>query len=199
MRDGVNETSRPAAIRLAGRLRRRVRSYYRRWFCDRNYIFRHDGPFLPVDRADCTFEQYRSPGEVPSEIKSEIRRQSGERRLETDLRELSHNATLWVAIIDGQLASSVFTRQGEHFRRWFVPLSPGDSVAFRGRTHEAFRGRGLAPSLIGHALHHSVEPGAHAYTDCRTYNKPSIRCIEKLGFKLIATMRSIRREWALDE
>jgi GNAT superfamily N-acetyltransferase len=113
-----------------------------------------------------------------------------------DKQEIDENALLWLAFVDGRVASSVFTREGKYFKRWFVGLNPEDLVVFRLSTRPELRGRGLAPSLIVHALH-CTSPKGCAYIDCRTYNKPSIRCIEKVGFECIATKKTIKREWAL--
>jgi len=136
--------------------------------------------------------------DIPAALVESIRTDGNPRRFELDSREIDDHATMWLAVIDECVASSVFTRRGEHFANWFVPLRPEDVVVFRLRTHPAHRGKGLAASLMRHAIHQTLAPGAHAYIDCRTYNKPSIRCIEKTGFVRIAKMKTIRREWALE-
>lgn len=188
-----------ASLAIVGRAARRLHTYYRRWFCNQNYVFRHDGPFVAQYRADCTFVRVESSSDLHESIRSQIREDGGERRLSMDCRELDEQATLWIALVDGNVASTVFTRRGAQFKRWFLPLRPEDVVVFRLRTYEAYRGRGLAPSLIRFAMHHTVTSPGCAFIDCRTYNMPSIRCIEKSGFKRIAKMRTIQRDWALYE
>jgi GNAT superfamily N-acetyltransferase len=152
---------------------------------------------VPEIRTDCIFEKYDSAESLPQHIVESIIADGGEQRLELDSRELSENATMWVAIVNGRVASTVFTRRSCFFKRWFLPLGQDDVVVFRLQTHSDFRGRGLAPSLIRHCLHQHMQSDGHAYIDCRTYNKPSIRCIEKCGFVRVATKKTIRREWAL--
>lgn len=117
--------------------------------------------------------------------------------IEMDRRELAENAVLWIASMDGYVASFLFTRKGQYFKNWFLELRPDDVVLFRMRTTENYRGRGLAPSLMRHAMHNCVAPPARAFIDCRTYNKPSIRAIQKAGFQCVAKKRTIRRDWAL--
>lgn len=181
---------------IAGKIWRRLRRYYRQWFCHRNYIFRHEGPFCPEERIDCTFACYESFEELPEQVKKDLCAGDNS-RLEIDRQELSENATLWVAFVGGRVATTVFTRQGKYFRRWFLDIRSEDIVVFRLNTQLEFRGRGLAPALIRHVLHETSALAGHAYIDCRTYNKPSKRCIEKAGFKCVAIKKTIKREWAL--
>lgn len=179
--------------RVKGRL---LRSY-RRWFQNRNHVFVHRGPFLPINREDCTFCCYERLEDVPMNVREAIMAQGGQRTLNTDEREIEQNATMWASFCGEDLASVLFTRRGAHFRQWFVPLEDNDIVIFRVRTHSQFRGKGLAPSLMSYALHESLGAGEAAYIDCRVYNQPSIRSIEKAGFQHVATMKPIRREDAL--
>lgn len=182
---------------VPGRIFRRCREIYRSYFCQWNYVFEHPGPFIPETRSDCIFRKFETIEGIPASIIDAIVSDGGDHRLTMDRQELSENATMWVAIVDGRLASTVFTRRSCFFKRWFLPLSKADVVVFRLQTHADFRGRGLAPSLIRHCLHQQMKPEGRAYIDCRTYNKPSIRCIEKSGFVRVATKRTIKREWAL--
>jgi hypothetical protein len=186
-------------LTLPGRAWRRfVHGYYRPWFCQNNYVFRHEGPFPEEIRTDCMFSRYESFAALPDHLKQSMTAEGNPSRLEVDERELQDNATLWIALVDNEVACTVFTRRGADFRRWFVELQPEDVVVFRLRTYIGFRGRGLAPSLMRHALHEIMDERNCAYIDCRTYNKASIRCIEKTGFKRIATLKTISREWALN-
>lgn len=176
---------------------RRLRRVYRRHFKQKNFVFRHEGPFTPETRDDCAFASYESFDSLPEAVKKARQKRRDKDDLAQDKLELDENATLWVAYVDGQVASTVFTRRGNHFRRWFVELKPDDVVVFRLNTREQYRGRGLAPSLIRHALCSVGDDSASAYIDCRTYNKPSKRAIEKVGFHCIAIKKTITREWAL--
>jgi ribosomal protein S18 acetylase RimI-like enzyme len=182
---------------LPKRAWRWIQQRYRHAFCNNNYVFRHDGPFPPEVRSDCVFMSFDSPDDVPENVWDDMRRDGKPTRLGKDRRELDENATLWVAVVDGHVASTVFTRRGRFFRRWFVSLEPDDTVVFRLRTHPDFRGRGFAPSLMRHCLHQSMAKSQRAFIDCRTYNRPSIACIEKAGFFRIATMKTLSRAEAL--
>lgn len=180
------------------KLGKKYKSLYRKIFRQQNYIFRHNGPFLPETRSDCTFKRYDSVGDLPESIQADISSDGKPTRLTRDKRELNENAILWVAMVNDRVASTVFTRKGKHFHNWFLPLQPEDVVIFRLRTHPDFRGHGLASSLIRHAMHETIKEGpGNAYIDCRTYNKSSISCILKAGFIKVAKMKTISRDWAL--
>ena len=182
---------------LPGKMWRRMLVYYRRWFCDNNYIFKHTGPFHVEERSDCTFQTFNSFKEIPDQVKLGMCVDSDTSRFKSDELELRENACLWLALVNGQVASIVFTRKGKYFRRWFVDLQPEDTVVFRLLTRPEYRGRGIATSLIRHAMHETTSNSGNAFIDCRTYNKPSKRCIEKAGFQCIGIMKTIKREWAL--
>lgn len=171
--------------------------YYHRWFFRHSFVFRHEGSSSRERRTDCEFKRYDSFQELPNTVVVDIASDSSVSQMEMGKRELDEHATLWVAFVAGRVATTVYTREGRYFHHWFLELQPEDIVVFRLVTRQEYRGRGLAPSLIRHAIHETVKPPGHAYIDCRTYNKPSIRCIEKAGFTRIARKRSIKRDWAL--
>jgi len=187
-------------LTLPGRAWRRFfYRVYRPLFCQQNYIFRHEGPFPAETRTDCAFRRYDAIENIPQETIDDMQTNGVPGRLKMDRAELQEHASLWIAMIDGHAACTVFTREGKHFTNWFLPIQAEDVIVFRLWTHPDYRGRGLAPSLMRHAMHEIMQPGGHAYIDCRTYNKPSIRCIEKSGFKCVAKKRTIKRDWALHD
>ncbi len=175
----------------------RLLRYYRKWFRNWNHIFVHKGPFEPLRSIACEFVRYAHFEELPDHVRAAIAHYGGRKILKMDQQEMEQSADIWIAIIDQQLAGVLFTRKGKKFRRWFVEIKDDDMVIFRMRTYPAFRGRGVAPSLMRYAMHHSLQGGHKAYIDCRVYNKPSIRAIQKAGFKQFATMKPIKREEAL--
>ena len=177
---------------LVTRVSRRLLVIYRRLFCQQNYIFRHSGPFDAPELPQCTFASHTSDSEIPQSIIDDIIASRPEKSFDVDNDELRNHATLWVALVNGRVGSFFYTRKGSHFRKWFLPLSPDDVVVFRMRTPDQHRGRGYAPALLRHALSQIIIDGAWAHIDCRTYNKPSIKAIEKAGFVRVAKMRTLR-------
>ena len=76
-----------------------------------------------------------------------------------------------------------------------VRRSPGHTrlplpelVVYAMVTFEQFRGRGVAPALMSHAMQHSGDGSNRFCIDCRIWNKSSLRAIEKAGFQRVATM-----------
>ncbi len=195
--EGASAASTLLSRSLFGRAWRRALWFYRRRFQNRCHVFVHRGPFPPEHRDDCAFHRFDRFDDVPQDVRDAVVAYRDASQLEMDAKEIRDGATMWGASCDGVLASVVFTRRGRDFRRWFLPLRPDDVVVFRLRTYPAFRGRGLAPSLMRQALHEYMQEGNDAYIDCRVYNKPSIRSITKTGFQRIATMKPIRREEAI--
>lgn len=191
--DHVSRRTIPPLRDLPGKVWRRLRRYYRRYFQNRNHVFVRRGPYPLAERDDCSFHCYPCFDDVPVEVRRAIITRRGRDVLETDRRELDEGAVMWIAEIHGTPASVLFTRRGGLFRDWFVPLDVDDMVIFRVRTDPQYRGRGLAPSLMRRAMAESLSSDSRAYVDCRVYNRPSIRSIEKAGFERIATMRPIER------
>jgi GNAT superfamily N-acetyltransferase len=140
------------------------------------------------------FDQF---DDIPENIRAVIEQTNGPQTLEEDRREMDQAAVMWVAIYNQEPAGVLFSRKGRDFRQWFVELKDNDMVLFRMRTHPEFRGRGIAPFLMSYAMHNSLTLGCRAFIDCRVYNTPSIRAIEKAGFDLLSTMKPISREFAL--
>jgi len=176
---------------------RRIRRILRRWVPRQNHIFRHEGPFPPERHPQAEFSVCADAASLPAFVTEQLKAFGTERMLQTDLLELRSGSRLWYGLADDRLAVVLFTRRGNQFRNWFTPLRPTDMVIFRVRTYPEFRGRGLAPALMRFAMHESLQHGDFAFIDCGTDNQPSIRSIEKAGFRMIATMKPITREFAL--
>lgn len=179
------------------KLFRKIIYYYQELFQKRNHVYVHQGPFRPVRSSFCEFVRYIHFDQIPKSICEAIVRLEGMETLDMDRQELDQEATMWVALVDQNLASVLFTRRGCHFKHWFVELLNDDIVLFRVRTYPEHRGRGIASSLMRFAMHNSLKQGDRAFIDCRVHNKPSIRCIQKAAFNRIATMKPISREKAL--
>jgi GNAT superfamily N-acetyltransferase len=95
------------------------------------------------------------------------------------------------------MVGSAITLRGEQFRRWLMPLEPKDRVLFRLRTLPPFRGRGIGAYLLRSIALKETARGGRVYVDCRVFNTPSIRTIERAGFSRVATVKSLTREEAM--
>ncbi|MBN1491124.1 MAG: GNAT family N-acetyltransferase [Phycisphaerae bacterium] len=163
---------------------------------NRNYIFVHeeseaDTLSMP---EELRFARYATPESIPPEQLYALKEAQGDVHVQEHLRWMRQGAVLWVAVLDGKIAGSQLCCLGRHLRRWFVPLQDHDLIIFRVNTVSEFRGRGISPLMMRHIITHEAKGGARTYADCKVYNRPSIRSIEKAGFRRIATARPLSRE-----
>lgn len=163
---------------------------------DRHLVFAHRGPYSAT-RCALGFACYARHDDVPADVLAAMARHGGPHGADIDRREMDEDAILWVAMSGGQPAGVLFSRRGRHFRAWFVALADRDVVLFRMKTFPEFRGQGIAPDLLRHAMQASLRDGGNAYVDCTVSNKASARSIGKAGFVHIATLPPLSREAAL--
>ncbi|MCH8806568.1 MAG: GNAT family N-acetyltransferase [Planctomycetes bacterium] len=195
-RNGWLGVARRVMVKAAGPLL----AGWRRIVQHRNHVFMQEGPAQTGSAPpNLTVVRCDRLEDLAPELLATMRSRFSPSSLEVDRWELGHGAVLWVGLIDGRLAGVSMSRRGDQFKCWFVPLRRHDVVIFRNRTLPDFRGRGLCPALMQHVMFHELAGDGRAYVDCRVYNKPSIRSIEKAGFRRIATMKPLRRKDALGE
>ena len=184
-------------IKLLKKIKGRFLRHYHEWFSKTNYIFSFKGTISPEKRTDCEFLSYKSFESLPEQTRIDMCEDGSIIQLNQNKLELEENAILWIASVNSHMVSFVFTRQGKYFKNWFVPLQPTDIVFFRLGTNPSYRGRGYATSLIRYVMHELETKEALFYIDIRTYNRPSIRCVEKTGWLCIGKKKSIDRNWAM--
>ena len=90
--------------------------HHHRLFQNRNIIFIHRGPFKPAAHLTYQVARYENFTYLPDHLCRTIVSRGGEKDLAKDRQELDQNATMWVALIEGQLAGALFTRRGRFFR-----------------------------------------------------------------------------------
>ena len=171
-----------------------VRVFNRR-FRRRNHVFRHEpgpGPACP----GLDLSRYDRPEQVPDHVAAAVIAWTGAASWAWTLLELQEGAALWIGWLDGTVVGAWMSRPGALFRAWFVPLNSADLVLFRGSTAPAFRGRGVSPAMMSEIVARALPPEGRAYVDVSVHNAPSIRAIEKAGFRRIATMKPLSRKQA---
>lgn len=97
---------------------------------------------------------------------------------------------LWVAEQDGQIAALAWWRNAAQARDYLPALRADEELLWHCTVLPAFRGRNLQ-ALAWHALARDrVADGIVGfYTNCRDYNLPSRRNIERVGFTCIGFIR----------
>lgn len=174
---------------------RRCAATLNRIFRRRNHVYRYErGPSLGC--PGLIVDRYDRPEAVPEDARRAVSRWGGEQAWVWDIREMNEGAALWIGRLNGAVASAWMSRPGSLFRAWFVPLRVSDLVLFRGTTGPEFRGRGVSPAMMREIVARALPLGSDAYVDVAVHNAPSIRAIEKAGFRRIATLRPISRKEA---
>ncbi|HEX7902111.1 MAG TPA: GNAT family N-acetyltransferase [Planctomycetota bacterium] len=166
---------------------------FNRVFRGRHHVYRLE----PGPRPACpglAVERYDRPEDVPDDIRQAVRRWGGEKAWTWDVREMDDGAALWIGRLVGAVAAAWMSRPGSLFRAWFVPLRAEDVVLFRGTTAPELRGRGIGPAMMREIAGRSLASEARVYVDVAVHNAPSIRAIEKAGFRRIATCRPVSRK-----
>ena len=188
-------------VRRAGvRSGERARDAYRRIFLHRHIVFRLDPPPAPGrDVPGLVIHRHASEGDVQPELLRLLVDLRGPAFLDMMRLEFDHRAVMWIGLLDGEFAAILFTRRGRYFKGWFVPIGPDDIVIFAMGTEAQFRGRGLSPAMMRHAINTELAstPGAKAWIDCAVWNAPSIRAIQKTGFQRVGVMKPIGADIAL--
>lgn len=113
-----------------------------------------------------------------------------------DLR-LSRRDTCLLASVGGRLAfygwiQTTGIHPMTHAARQRAVL-PGECWIYNCRTAEWARGRGIYPAALGRMLDEQFAGGCTtAWIYASDWNAPSLKGIEKAGFHLVETMRSVR-------
>ncbi len=181
-RDGLSALPRIAAVRL-----------WRGWLRNRNWVFVCEPPPIPVvPRVPVRARRYTAADQVPVRFVNQLVSAQGPAWRENCRREFAGRGILWLALCGDDVAAFQWSRRGRDFLRWFTELAPQDIVIFGGTTRAAFRGRGIIPYLVARQIAVDVAAGGRAWCDCKVWNQPARRCIEKVGFRCIGARRPLR-------
>ncbi len=120
-------------------------------------------------------------------------------------RRLSEATRCWLVIGDGKIAHASWTTTAaawtREVARYFHP-PPGDGYIYESFTSPEVRGRGIYPfALAGMLARMGVEGIDRLWVGVEADNSPSIRAIEKAGFKAafeVTYGRKLFRTWVDD-
>lgn len=167
-------------------------STWRRLARNRNHVFVCDAPADPAGAPDgLNIARYADLKAIPEQVLAELVDSHGLPFMDNLRKEVAGHAVLWVGLINGHIAGLRLTRLGGHITRWFVPLRDHDLIIFAVGTVTEYRGRGVAPTMMRHTMATELEGDGRAFIDCKIWNKTSLRCIKKAGFRWIATRKPI--------
>ena len=150
-------------------------------------------PIEPPDRPDVTAQPFSGWDQIPKATQSEI--ESNRRHFSWDTKEwMARGWLLWVATVNGKLASVSWTLRGSQCDDYFIALLPDDGVLWWTVTLPEWRGRGLGPHLYLHMSAHLQRQGAtRVYVCCGDWNTASVQCIRKSGYSRIGVAHQNRR------
>ena len=97
-------------------------------------------------------------------------------------------SVLWLGELDGRFAGVCWHSRPVNRQDYFVPLTASDTVIYACFVLPEFRGRGIYPRMLQSLITSLLAEGLESvYIDCKIWNQPSIRGIEKAGFEYIGT------------
>jgi len=175
-----------------GLMQRAFLSFWRRIFHNRNHVFIFNPNVRPVSAAIAfKIKRYATPDTLPSDIISSIEAHDGADLREVIGREFSRQGVLWIAFVDNAVAGYQWSRRGACIDHWFVPLAADDIVVFSTTTFVGYRGLRIAPAMMQYIAETELRKGAKMYIDCKVWNTPAHKGIERAGFELIGTFPGI--------
>ena len=127
--------------------------------------------------------RYGSIGDIDGSTAKMILDSQGEFFVRHIRRVFTEGMTLWVGSIEGWLVSVCWSRTGFFPKRYFVPLTASDATVFGCFVVPAFRGMGIYPTMLKRIVNFCLSEGKqNVFIDSKSWNKASIRGIEKAGF-----------------
>jgi hypothetical protein len=105
--------------------------------------------------------------------------------------EFAAGSVFWLGFLDNEVAAYQWSRRGRLFRRWFVALAEDDLVIFNTVTFARYRGRHLSPAMTRFIAEQEVGTSNLAFIDCKVWNAPSIRGIERAGFRRLGIFKPL--------
>ncbi len=111
-------------------------------------------------------------------------------RLVQEIEKLfSKDCELWLGRFEGRIVGICWSRSGQNRTDYFVGLEETDATILSCFVFPAFRGRGIFPAMLQTMVNMLMDHDqvSNVYIDCKSWNVPSIRGIQKAGFALIGS------------
>jgi hypothetical protein len=151
-------------------------------------IFYCDLSAQTLPPADCPnflkLERKRSAAELSQQDLNEIVDiWNPEVALRNMKERFSKEASLWLIKSEGNLAGFGWTLRGATMEPYFLPLGKDDPYIFDGFILPQYRGRGLMPFWLNHALHDlGAERSGRAFTEIAEWNHAILSSLRKTPF-----------------
>lgn len=141
--------------------------------------------------ASARVYRYRSIEEIPDDLVNHLTSEHGMHLVPELVGTFKSGATLFLVVYDNRPVSMLWAKRGTSIKRWYLPLGESDVVLYGWHTSPEYRGL----NLIGLAMETAIG-GFSAQTerflaDVKIWNKPSIRAMEKAGFRFVSKAKPL--------
>lgn len=147
--------------------------------------------FRAAAPASARVETFTSIGQMPGSVLAELTNELGEQLLAQLERTFRNGATLFLVQYQGRAASFLWARRGAPERRWYLPLGSSDVVLYDWHTSPEYRGLNLIGLAMQSAIASFSATTDRFLADVKIWNKPSIRAMEKAGFRMVLTTKPL--------
>jgi hypothetical protein len=130
-------------------------------------------------------ERFMSIDHIPDGVLVELTNELGDHlpaQIEATFRS---GATLFLVLYQGRAASILWAKRGAAGRRWYLPLHSSDVVLYGWHTYPEYRGLNLIGLAMQSAIACFSATTDRFLADVKVWNKPSIRAMEKAGFRMV--------------
>jgi len=150
-------------------------------------VFKMDTPIVTVAAPQISIIRYSHLFDVDSETLQAFAEARGMKLIREFERLFRIGAQLWIGFCSKEAAGICWSRSGLTRSDYFVPLETDDANILSCFVFPQFRGRGIYPTMLKHIAstlkdHNGIR---RVFIDCKSWNYPSIRGIEKAGFHII--------------
>lgn len=159
----------------------------------KHFIFEHDGSVAHFEAPGLKVTRYQQVESIPHHVLQAFGDDAGQEMIDGIHDRFREGSVCYIAEIDGEPGSILWSRKGSAIDQWYVPLRDEDFVLYAMYTMPKFRGRRAIRALMAAAISTETGDGGLPYSDCRTWNRPSKRAMEAMGFKVIGLRKALPR------
>ena len=132
-------------------------------------------------------ERYGVRSAVGPDIINKLQMTRGPELIREFDKLFARGCELWLGWIEGEIAGICWSRGRKNRTDWFVPLQEDDATLVSAFVFPQYRGRGIYPTMMETIVRTLMDHDqvSNVYADCKSWNAPSIRGLQKAGFSLI--------------
>lgn len=149
-------------------------------------IFRYDtSAARPTPPTGFQLMRFSHANDVPANLSAQVRASGLDGEFEHNFVQ---GGDLWLGVVNGKLAVSLWTIQRMKLTQWHIPITPDDTVLYSVVTQPSFRGLGLTGIASTEIWRRIGQANSAFYVDCKVWNRSAQRAFIKAGFKHVVTV-----------